>query len=265
MAKWILDRAEERGELKPGGVLIEATSGNTGIALAMLAAERGYTMVVVMPSNMSEERKCLIRSFGAEIVEVGPSDFAGAVEKRNALIKERNGFNPNQFANEDNRECHRLTTGQEILKQIQQIPDGPYVIDAFVTGTGTGGTLMGVRDALIVKFPKICVVAVEPAESAVMSGGEAGAHSIQGIGDGFIPELVAMDLIHDVITVSSAEAIARTNELARNLGLLVGISSGANVVAAEKYIAKKNPAGLTITILPDRRERYLSMLDQRQY
>lgn len=259
MACYILDKAEQNGEIQQGGVIVEATSGNTGIAFSMLAAERGYRMIVVLPSNMSEERKQLIRAFGAEIVEVGPGDFLGAVRKRDSLIKKYNAFNPDQFVNPMNIECHRKTTGQEILWQVEKLP-GNLHISAFVAGVGTGGSLMGIRSALIEKFPKIEIIAVEPTESAVMSHGEPGVHQIQGIGDGFIPEIMDMDTVNEVITVSSKDAIHRTKELAKKMGLLVGISSGANVVAAEKYIEKKNPSGLVITLLPDRQERYLSML-----
>lgn len=259
MAKAILDAAEARGELKPGGTIVEATSGNTGIALSMLSAERGYKMIVVMPSNMSDERKKMIRSFGAEIIEVGPSDFAGAVETRDRLVKELGAFNPNQFANPDNIECHYKTTGKEILDQVAALhPDKE--ISAFVAGTGTGGTLMGVTKALTEKFANCQCVAVEPTESAVMMGGPANPHKIQGIGDGFIPPIVEMQKVNTVVAVSSEDSIARMQRLAKELGIFVGISSGANVLAAEKYIAEHKPTGIVVTVLSDRGERYLSML-----
>lgn len=260
MACYILDRAEERGEIKKGGTIVEATSGNTGIAFSMLAAARGYKMIVVMPSNMSRERKQMIRAFGAEIVDVAPCDFKGAVIKRDELAKELNAFCPKQFSNPDNIECHQKTTGTEIIEQVAREVDGK-TISTFVAGTGTGGTLMGVREALIEVNPDVQTIAVEPTESAVMRGGQPGPHQIQGIGDGFIPDLIEMNLINDVIAVSSKDAIDRTNRLAKELGLLVGISSGANILAAEKYIEKTNPSGIVITVLPDRRERYLSMLN----
>ncbi|MDP3970982.1 MAG: cysteine synthase family protein [bacterium] len=256
MALYILDRAEEKGEIQPGATIVEATSGNTGIAFSMLAAERKYRMIVVMPSNMSTERKQMIKAFGAEIIEVGPGDFAGAVEKRDVLVKELNAFCPNQFANLDNIECHYKTTGQEI---INQIPDD-LEISAVVAGTGTGGTLMGLSQALLEKFPNCKTVAVEPTESAVMSGGEPGEHFIQGIGDGFIPDLVDMKKVDEVVTVSSEESLQRMKELTKEQALLVGISSGANVAAAEKYIKNYNPNGIVVTVLADRQERYLSML-----
>jgi len=259
MALAILDAAEMRGELKAGGMIIEATSGNSGIALSMLAAERGYTMIVVMPSNMSEERKAMIRAFGATIVEVGAGDFAGAVEKRDQLVKELGAFCPNQFANPDNVACHYKHTGKEILQQVTRLEDSPEIY-AFVAGTGTGGTLMGVRKALLRKFPKLITVAVEPGESAVMSGGQGGEHRIQGIGDGFIPPIVDMRCVDEIAIVSSSDAIARSGRLARELGLFVGISSGANVLAAERYMAQHDPMGIVVTILPDRGERYMSMV-----
>ncbi|MFI5196668.1 MAG: PLP-dependent cysteine synthase family protein [Chitinophagales bacterium] len=259
MAMAILDAAEVRGELKPGGTIVEATSGNSGIALSMLAAERGYNMIVVMPANMSEERKNMIKAYGAKIVQVPAGDFAGAVEKRDALVKELNAFCPNQFANPDNIECHYKHTGKEILQQVAKLEGNP-VISAFVSGTGTGGTLMGVRKALIRKYPHVQVVAVEPSESAVMSGGEAHEHSIQGIGDGFIPPIVDMNCIDEVIAISSHDAIERAKRLAKELGLFVGISSGANVLAAERYIGNHHPKGIVITLLPDRGERYMSMV-----
>jgi len=259
MAVAILDAAEMRGELKPGGTIVEATSGNSGIALSMLAAERGYKMIVVMPANMSDERKNMIRAYGAHIVQVPAGDFAGAVEKRDELVKELNAFCPNQFANPDNIDCHYKHTGKEILQQVTKLEDSPE-ISAFVSGTGTGGTLMGVRKALIHRYPHVQIVAVEPSESAVMSGGEVHEHSIQGIGDGFIPPIVDMQCIDDVICISSQDAIERSKRLAKEMGLFVGISSGANVLAAERYIAEHRPTGIVITLLPDRGERYMSMV-----
>lgn len=214
-----------------------------------------------MPSNMSEERKKMIREYGATIVEVGPGDFMGAVVKRDELLKELNAFNPNQFANPDNRQCHATTTAQEIREQVTTLPVENTSISAFVAGVGTGGTLMGVRDGLKGRFPEIQIVGVEPSESAVMSGGKGGLHSIQGIGDGFIPELVDMSLIDKIITVESRKAIDRCKKIAQEQKVLVGISSGANVAAAEKYIHEYNPKGLVITVLPDDQNRYQSLLN----
>ncbi len=259
MARSILDAAEKRGELKPGMTIVEATSGNTGIALSMLAAERGYTMIVVLPSNMSEERKKIIRHFGARIEEVGKNDFMGAVAKRDALVREYRAFNPNQFANPDNEACHYQETGKEILAQCAETYPHDEIA-AFVAGTGTGGTLMGVGRALRERFPRVKIVAVEPTESAVMSGGTPHPHLIQGIGDGFIPPLVHMSLVDTVMTISSEDAVSRTKKLASEKALLVGISSGANVLAAERYMEKERPTGIVVTILPDRAERYFSVL-----
>lgn len=259
MAAYILNAAEARGELKPGGTIVEATSGNTGIALAMLAAERGYKMIVVLPSDMSRERKQMIRAFGAEIVEVKAGDFAGAVAKRNSLIEKLHAFNPNQFANPDNRRCHYETTGQELLQHAFKLGKP---VNAFVAGVGTGGTLMGVAEVLREHFPEILTVAVEPTESAVMSGGKVGKHTIQGIGDGFVPPLLKIDEVNEVITVSSDEAATRCQRLASERGLLVGLSSGANVFAAEKFITRHHPKGIILTILPDRQERYFSLLQE---
>ena len=263
MAKYLLDLAEERGEIKKSGTIVEATSGNTGISFSMLAAERGYRMIAVMPSNMSEERKVMIRSFGGEIFEVGDNDFVAALEYRDQLVQELGAYCPNQFENIDNTACHYSTTGQEIIRQVNDLQLNKS-ISAFVAGTGTGGTLMGVREAIIEVFPDVQTVAVEPSESAVMSGGEPGEHIIQGIGDGFIPQIVNMDLIDEIATVSSEDSIARIRKLTKDLGLMVGISSGANILAAENYIEKHQPEGITISILCDRQERYFSLLNDVQ-
>ena len=259
MACYILNRAEERGKIQKGGTIVEATSGNTGIAFSMLAASRGYKMIVVMPSNMSEERKQMIRSFGATIVDVGPSDFAGAVEKRDALVQKLGAFCPRQFSNIDNIACHKNKTAQEVLAQTAQIA-GNRPIAAIVAGTGTGGTLMGLRAGIVEQYPQVQTVAVEPIESAVMSGGDIGPHGIQGIGDGFIPDLVDMNLVDHVVTVSTQEAMDRAKALSSTHGIFAGISAGANVASAEKYMQEYTPEGIVVTVLPDRQERYLSML-----
>ena len=260
MACFILDSAEKNGYIQSGGVIVEATSGNTGIAFSMLAAERGYRMIVVMPCDMSEERKKMIRAFGAEIVEVGASDFIGALAKRDELVRDLNAFCPQQFSNKENVECHKHTTGQEILQQVSELTEENKNIAAFVAGVGTGGTIMGVREALKEIYPEVRIVGVEPSESAVMSGGEPGCHTVQGIGDGFIPDIVNMEYIDEIITVPAREAEKRAESLAKKEGILVGISAGANVCASEKYIERYQPQGLVITILCDRGERYLSMM-----
>ncbi len=255
MAFYMTDIAEKKGILKPGSKIIEETSGNTGIAFAMIAALRGYHFVAVMPEHMSQERKQLMQSFGAEIVLTPEAEgFPGALEKLKQLAEEnKDAWLPGQFENRDNIDAHREITGKRILQAVGKD------IDVFVAGVGTGGSLMGVAEALRQANPRVKIIAVEPAESAVMSHGEPRNHIIQGIGPGFIPELVDLDLIDEVITVKENDAVAMTRRLIREEGLMVGISSGANVLAALE-IARKSGQGKTIvTLLPDRAERYLSM------
>jgi cysteine synthase A len=250
---YILEKAEERGELKPGDTIVEATSGNTGIAVSMFGAHKGYKVIIVMPCNMSEERKQMMRMFGAEVIEVAEGDFDRAIAMRDHICKEDGFFNFNQFHNPDNIACHYETTGIEILDQTSGIE-----ISAFIDGTGTGGTLMGVTERLKEKHPRVQTVAVEPAESPVMSGGEAGLHGIQGIGDGskFLVDLKKVD---DIMVISTEDAKSRMKQLI-GTGLLVGISSGANVLASERWIEQNNPDGIVVTILCDRGERYLSCM-----
>ena len=252
--KWILDDAEERGLLKRGSgqVIAEATSGNTGISLAMMCAERGYKCVIVMPSDMSEERKKMMKFFGAELVEVDEGDFDGAIETKEMIAEEQGYVQLNQFNNQLNIECHKNTTCVEILHQAYN-----WDIDAFIAGTGTGGTLMGIQKGFSNLGLKAKMIAVEPAESPVMSGGEKGLHGIQGIGDGS-KFLVDLDKVDEVITISTEEAKKRSLQLAREYGLFVGISAGANVLASERWIEKNNPNGIVVTILCDRGERYFS-------
>jgi len=248
---YILKKAEERGDLKPGDTIVEATSGNTGIAVSMFGANKGYPVIIVMPSNMSEERKQMMRMFGAEVIETDPGDFDGSIGVRNKICKEPGYFNFNQFHNPDNIECHYKTTGVEILEQTRGLP-----VAAFLDGTGTGGTLMGVSARLKERHPNIKTLAIEPAESPVMSGGEAGLHGIQGIGDGS-KFLVDLDKVDEVLLVKTDDAIERMKQLHQR-GLLVGISSGANVLASERWIEENDPDGIVVTILCDRGERYLS-------
>ena len=255
MALYMMDMAEKRGELKPGARIIEATSGNTGISFAMLAQLKGYKFVAVMPEYMSQERIQMMEAFGAEIVLTPAAEgFAGAMKKFEELAKEHpDAWLPRQFDNPDNTAAHREITGKRILEEI----DGE--IDAFVAGVGTGGTLMGVAEALKRVYPNVKIVAVEPAESAVMSGDDSGYHKIQGIGPGFIPSLINMDLVDSVVTVSSEDAITMTRSLMREEGLMVGISSGANVVAALKVAGEIGDGKTIVTVLADRVERYISM------
>jgi cysteine synthase A len=253
IAYYILSNAERDGQLKKGDTIVEATSGNTGIAVAMFGASKGYAVKIVMPCNMSEERKQMMRMFGATIIEVAPGDFDGAIATRNRMCQEPNTFNFNQFHNPENVACHYETTGVEILEQTKGLP-----VSAFLDGTGTGGTLMGVSARLKERYPKIKTLAIEPEESPVMSGGQPGLHGIQGIGDGS-KFLVDLDKVDEVLLVSTEDAKARARQLIKN-GLLVGISSGANVLASERWIEENNPDGIVVTILCDRGERYLSCI-----
>ena len=255
--KWILDDAEERGLIKPGDTIIEATSGNTGIALAMIGAERGYPIKIVMPNDMSVERKSLLRMYGAELIQVEAGDFDEAIRLKDELV-DKHGYYPlNQFTSKLNIECHYKTTFKELLSHSLKI--GKY-ISAFIAGTGTGGTIMGVQKGFSEFDTRVKIIAVEPAESPVMSGGEKGLHGIQGIGDGS-KFLVELDKVDEIIAISTDDAEKRTKKLALENGLLVGISSGANILAAEQWIEAHNPEGIVFTILCDRGERYCSILD----
>lgn len=260
MATYILNDAEKRGLIKKGDTLVEATSGNTGISFSMLAAERGYKMTIVMPSNMSIERKKIFGFYGADLIEVSAGDFDTAIEIRNNICKETpNHFNCNQFHNPLNIEAHYKNTAPEIyneyINNINTIPD------ILCLGTGTGGTLMGIGKYLKEKWPTIKIIAVEPLESPVMSGGSHGLHGIQGIGDGS-KFLVDLDFVDEVVTVSTEDAMERARILSKN-GLFVGISTGANVLASERWLEKNIEPGVSgnaITILCDRGERYFSCL-----
>jgi len=255
MALYMMNLAEKRGELKSGARIIEATSGNTGISFAMLAQLKGYKFMAVMPEYMSRERVQMMEAFGAEIVLTPAADgFAGTMAKLDELSREYpDAWLPRQFDNPDNTAAHREITGKRILEGIRG------QIDAFISGVGTGGTLMGVAEALKNVYPRVRIVAVEPAESAVMSGDDPGYHKIQGIGSGFIPGLLNVDLIDSIIPVSSEAAIDVARSLMRDEGLMVGISSGANVIAALKVAAEMGDGKTIVTVLPDRIERYISM------
>ena len=252
--KYILDNAEELGFLKRGSgqVIAAATSGNTGISLAMMCAERGYKCIIVMPGDMSEERKKMLKYFGAHLIEVGAGDFDEAIEAKQSMARKYGYKELNQFNNPLNIECHRETTFMEILTDIRDND-----VSAFVAGTGTGGTLMGIQKGVEEEQLETKVIAVEPLESPVMSGGEKGLHGIQGIGDGskFLVDLKKLD---EIITISTEEAKERALRLAKEKGLFVGISAGANVLASEQWIGQNNPDGIVVTILCDRGERYFS-------
>ena len=261
-ATFILDNAEKYNLIKQGDTIIEASSGNMGISFAWLAAERGYKCKIVMPSNMSEERKKTLRYYGAEVIEVGPGDFDGAIKKRDELAGENGWFNPKQFSNPLNITCHFEKTGPELLYQIRTNNEYHYPsISAFISGTGTGGTIMGVGRKLRQYISELKLIAVEPAESPVMSGGEPGLHGIQGIGDGS-KFLVEMDEIDEVITIGTQEAKEKAIQIAKEHGLFVGISAAANVLASERWIEKNKPENPVMTILCDRGDRYYSTLDE---
>jgi cysteine synthase A len=248
----IVEAAERSGELKPGSTIVEASSGNTGIALAMVAAVKGYGMVVVMPENMSEERKDIVRALGARLeLTTASGSLKEAIERAEEIAKEPGAFIARQFSNPNNIKAQEKT-GREILDEI-----GP--VDAVVAGVGTGGTLVGISTVMREANPNVKVIAVEPEEAAVMFGGSdvrIAEHDIHGIGDGFIPQLIDMNQVDRVIVVGSEEAVHMARRLAREHGLLVGLSSGANMLAATK-VAKMFDK--VVTVLPDRGERYLSM------
>lgn len=249
----MIDDAEQSGKLKPGMTIIEPTSGNTGIGLALVAAVKGYPLILTMPDTMSIERRRLFNVYGAELVLTpGSLGMRGAIEKAESLAEEKGAFIPQQFKNPANPQVHEKTTGPEIVAAL----DGK--IDALVAGVGTGGTITGVGRVLRNMNPDVKIFAVEPKDSAILSGGDAGPHKIQGIGAGFIPDTLDTSIYDEIITVSNEEAIATTRQLARESGIFTGISAGANVFAARK-VAKQLGAGKTVvTILCDTGERYLS-------
>lgn len=250
----IVNEAEHNGQLKPGYTIIEPTSGNTGIGLAMLSALRGYRCIIVMPENMSRQRCEILGSYGAEVVLTPVAGgMRAAIDKAGEIGRSvKKSYSIRQFSNPANPEAHRRTTATEILR------DTPGRIDAFVCGVGTGGTLTGVGAALKAKDPRVKIIAVEPAASPVLSGGKAGAHKIQGIGAGFIPPVLDVSLIDEVITVTDEAALSCRLELSAREGIFAGISAGAAVWAALRAAEKLGRGKTVVTVLPDTGERYLS-------
>jgi cysteine synthase A len=253
IAKAMIEQAERDGLLKPGDVIVEPTSGNTGIGISLVGTIKGYEVVLTMPDTMSIERRRLLGAFGAELVLTpGAKGMRGAIEKAEEIAAERQAFMPQQFGNPANPRVHNETTGPEILRDLGN------QVDALVAGVGTGGTITGAGQAIKDQNPEALIVAVEPADSAVLSGGEPGPHKIQGIGAGFVPDVLNTDIYSRIITVSNEDAMRSAGELARDEGIFVGISAGANVFAARQVAAQLSPDKNVVTILCDTGERYLS-------
>jgi cysteine synthase len=251
----MIETAEREGVLKKGAIVIEPTSGNTGIGLAFVCATKGYRLILTMPETMSVERRNILKVLGAEIVLTpGPNGMKGAIEEAEKIGKETsNSFIPHQFMNPANPEIHRCTTAGEIWD------DTEGKVDILVAGVGTGGTITGVSEMLKSRKPGFRAVAVEPKDSAVLSGGSPGPHMIQGIGAGFVPDVLNMDIIDEIVTVSNEDALETTRELAKKEGILAGISSGAALFAALDVARRKENEGkMIVVVLPDTGERYLS-------
>jgi len=254
LALAMIEAAEKDGTLKPGGTIIEPTSGNTGIGLAMIAAAKGYKSILVMPETMSLERRNLLRAYGAQLVLTpGPEGMKGAIAKAEALSAEHGYFLPQQFKNPANAEIHRLTTGPEIVEAFEGLQ-----LDAFVAGIGTGGTITGAGAVLKEKFPNIEIIAVEPQDSPVLSGGNPGPHKIQGIGAGFVPDVLDTDIYDSVFPVANETAFETARKVAREEGILAGISSGAAIHAAIETAKRLGKGSNVLAVVPSNGERYLS-------
>ncbi|HJF31484.1 MAG TPA: cysteine synthase A [Sporosarcina psychrophila] len=248
----MIEAAEKSGDLKEGSTIIEPTSGNTGIGLAMIAAAKGYKAVLVMPDTMSTERRNLLRAYGADLVLTpGAEGMKGAIGKAEELSKQNGWFMPQQFNNEANPEVHRLTTGPEIADALDRV-------DAFISGIGTGGTITGAGSVLKERFPEVQIIAVEPTDSAVLSGGKPGPHKIQGIGAGFVPKVLDTDIYDEIVLVTNDEAYDTARRAAREEGILGGVSSGAAIFAALQVAKKLGKGKKVVAILPSNGERYLS-------
>jgi cysteine synthase A len=253
IAKAMIEQAEQDGLLKPGDIIVEPTSGNTGIGISLVGSIKGYQVVLIMPDTMSMERRRLLGAFGAELILTpGAKGMRGAIEKAEEIAAERKAFMPQQFCNPANPRVHLETTGPEILRDLDN------QVDALVAGVGTGGTITGAGQAIKAKNPGALIVAVEPSDSPVLSGGEPGPHKIQGIGAGFVPDVLNTDLLTEIITVTNEQAMQTARDLAREEGVFVGISAGANVFAARQVAARLKPGQNVVTILCDTGERYLS-------
>jgi cysteine synthase A len=254
----MIEDAEKKGYLKPGGTVIEPTSGNTGIGLALICAQRGYRLILTMPKDMSHERRVLLKAFGAELILTPAEGLMAAAVQRAKQIKSEHPdyFMPEQFANRMNPEAHKATTAPEIDH------DARGQLDAFVAGIGTGGTITGVGEYFKAKNPKVRIIGVEPALSPVLSGGKPGIHRIQGIGAGFVPPVLNRAVLDEMVTIEDNEAFQMTKRLAREEGLLLGISSGANVAAALKIARRYGPEARVVTICCDMGERYFSLEDE---
>jgi cysteine synthase len=249
----MIEAGEKSGALKQGDTIIEPTSGNTGIGLAMVAAAKGYRSILVMPETMSLERRNLLRAYGADLVLTpGPDGMKGAIAKAEELAKENGYFMPQQFKNEANPEVHRNTTGKEIVEQMGD------QLDAFISGIGTGGTITGAGEVLREQYPDIKIYAVEPSDSPVLSGGKPGPHKIQGIGAGFVPDILNTELYDEVIGVGTEEAFDYARRAAKEEGILGGISSGAAIYAAVQVAKKLGKGKKVLAIIPSNGERYLS-------
>ncbi len=250
----MIEDAEKNGELKPGMEIIEPTSGNTGIGLAMVGAAKGYPVTLVMPETMSVERRKLMQAYGAKLVLTpGPDGMKGAIAKAEALAKEKGGFVPEQFDNPSNPKVHEETTAKEIVNVFET--NG---LDAFVAGVGTGGTITGVGNELKRMYSDIKIYAVEPVESPVLEGGQPAPHKIQGIGAGFVPSILNTNIYDEVLAVKGSDAMKTAREIAKKEGILVGISSGAALFAALKVAKEMTPEQKVLVLLPDNGERYLS-------